>query len=116
MLRTTAILSLLLLASCSVFQPAIPQPKEEFRGVWIATVANIDWPKSASDSWQKKQQDYLRLLDFYKAMNFNAVIVQLRTAGDALYPTEKAPWSRYLSGKEGVAPDTDTDPLEWMIA
>lgn len=116
MLRTTAILSLLLLASCSVFQPAIPQPKEEFRGVWIATVANIDWPKSGGDSWQKKQQDYLELLDFYKAMHFNAVIVQLRTAGDALYPTEKAPWSRYLSGKEGVAPDTDTDPLEWMIA
>lgn len=116
MLRTTAILSLLVLASCSVFQPAVPQPKEEFRGVWIATVANIDWPKSGTDTWQEKKETYLEILDYYKAMHFNAVIVQLRTAGDALYPTEMAPWSRYLSGTEGLAPDSDTDPLEWMIA
>jgi uncharacterized lipoprotein YddW (UPF0748 family) len=115
MLRTTAILSLLLFASCSVFKSSVPQPKEEFRAVWIATVANIDWPKNRGEPWPEQQQAYLKLLDFYKSLNFNTVIVQLRTAGDALYPTDKAPWSRYLSGTEGVAPDTDGDPLEWLI-
>ncbi|EIM73802.1 hypothetical protein A3SI_17177 [Nitritalea halalkaliphila LW7] len=45
----------------------------------------------------------------------NAAIVQIRTAGDAFYPSELAPWSTYLTGKQGQAPDTEEDPLLWMI-
>ena len=48
-------------------------------------------------------------------MNYNAVIVQIRSSGEAFYPTELAPWSRYLTGKEGKAPNPYYDPLEWMI-
>jgi uncharacterized lipoprotein YddW (UPF0748 family) len=83
--------------------------------VWIATVANIDWPRSAGESWSSQQMSYLDLLDYYESLRFNAVIVQVRTAGDAFYPTEKAPWSRYLSGTEGKPPDTPEDPLSWLI-
>jgi len=90
-------------------------PQRSFRGVWIATVANIDWPKNSNDSFEKKQQDYISLLKFYKNLHFNAVIVQIRTAGDAFYPTKLAPWSSYLTGQEGVAPNTPIDPLEWLI-
>lgn len=116
-MRTFPILLLfLLLASCGVFRPPIPQPTEEFRAVWIATVANIDWPQRATDPWEKQQRDYLSLLDFYQALNFNAVIVQIRTAGDALYPTEQAPWSRYLTGLEGKAPEDPAGTLPWLIA
>ncbi len=106
---------LITLTSCAVFQSSIPTPKHEFRGVWIATVVNIDWPKSGLDNIEKQKLDYLKILDFYKDLNFNAVIVQIRAAGDAFYPSQYAPWSRFLTGNEGSAPEPYYDPLEWMI-
>ena len=96
-------------------QETATNPKNEFRAVWIATVANIDWPKSNIDAVEKQKVDFIEILDTYKKMNYNAVIVQIRSAGDAFYPTDLAPWSRYLTGKEGKAPSPYFDPLEWMI-
>lgn len=93
----------------------LPEIPREFRGVWIATVVNIDWPESGSDAYEKQKADFIKILDHYKSLNFNAVIVQIRTAGDAFYPSNLAPWSRYLTGKEGKAPDTNENPLTWMI-
>jgi uncharacterized lipoprotein YddW (UPF0748 family) len=93
----------------------LPEVPREFRGVWIATVANIDWPLSPTDPWEKQKKDYLALLDYYKGLHFNAVIVQIRTAGDAFYPTDLAPWSKYLTGQQGTAPKTQEDPLTWLI-
>ncbi len=90
-------------------------PDEEFRGVWIATVVNIDWPKNGNDTASKKKQDFLEILDFYENLNFNAVVVQVRTAGDAFYPSQQAPWSKYLTGQQGKAPKDFEDPLAWMI-
>ncbi|UCS94684.1 family 10 glycosylhydrolase [Echinicola marina] len=95
--------------------PTFAIPQREMRGVWIATVANIDWPSSGTDSFEKQQRDFIQILDFYRQHNFNAVFVQIRAAGDAFYPSKMAPWSRYLSGKEGKAPQTMLDPLKWMI-
>ncbi len=115
MIRSTLIACCILLTSCSIFRPSLPPPKVEFRAVWIATVANIDWPPSSLLPWEEKKAAFTSLLDFYQDLNFNTVIVQVRCAGDALYSTEKAPWSRYLSGQEGHAPDTSEDPLSWMI-
>tara|TARA_R110000868_G_scaffold136879_3_gene350102 strand:+ start:16927 stop:18438 length:1512 start_codon:yes stop_codon:yes gene_type:complete len=115
MLKRIFILFTLVFTSCSVFKSSIPTPKHEFRGVWIATVVNIDWPKNGLDSIEKQKQDYLKILDFYKDLNFNAVIVQIRAAGDAFYPSQYAPWSRFLTGNEGVAPKPYYDPLQWMI-
>ena len=93
----------------------LPEIPREFRGVWIATVANIDWPVSGTDSWEKQKKDFLALLDYYKGLHFNAVIVQIRTSGDALYPTKLAPWSKYLTGQQGTAPKTQENSLNWMI-
>ena len=103
------------LSACHLLKTKSPPPKTEFRGVWIASVANIDWPDSGRDSWEKQKSSYLEILDFYKDLNFNAVILQIRTAGDAFYPTELAPWSRFLTGNEGEPPVADEDPLEWLI-
>ena len=93
----------------------LKKPKIEFRGVWIATVVNIDWPKKADDADLKKRADFIAILDQYKSMNFNAVVVQIRTAGDAFYPTELAPISKYLTGNEGKFIENDFDYLKWMI-
>jgi uncharacterized lipoprotein YddW (UPF0748 family) len=119
MIKNKTFLSLLSLFMLSVLninaQEKATNPKNEFRAVWIATVANIDWPKSNVDNVEKEKADYLEILDTYKKLNYNAVIVQIRSVGDAFYPTELAPWSRYLTGKEGKAPNPYFDPLEWMI-
>ncbi len=96
-------------------QEKIIYPKNEFRGVWIATVVNIDWPKTAIDGVEKEKADYLEILEAYKKLNYNAVIVQIRSVGDSFYPSEFAPWSRFLTGKEGVAPNPYYDTLAWMI-
>lgn len=93
----------------------MPDIPREFRGVWIATVANIDWPVSPDSPWETQKREYIKLLDYYKNLNFNAVIVQIRTAGDAFYPSNYAPWSKYLTGKQGKAPATQENPLTWMI-
>ncbi|QDH78293.1 family 10 glycosylhydrolase [Echinicola soli] len=95
--------------------PMFVAPEREMRGVWIATVANIDWPSSSTDSFEQQQRDFIQILDFYKQRNFNAVFVQIRAAGDAFYPSKLAPWSRYLTGKEGKEPATVIDPLKWMV-
>ncbi|MFC4097945.1 glycoside hydrolase family 10 protein [Euzebyella saccharophila] len=116
---TTRLLTYLFLAglitSCSAYKKG-PQPKREFRGFWVATVVNIDWPKNPNDEIAKKKRDYLDLLDYYEELKFNAAIVQVRTAGDAFYKSDFAPWSRYLTGEEGKAPkDSSEDILTWMV-
>ncbi|RDY61097.1 glycoside hydrolase family 10 protein [Flagellimonas nanhaiensis] len=111
MYKFLSILLFTFLFSCT----ATKVPTEEFRGVWVATVVNIDWPKKATDNPEKQKKDFTDILDFYQTLNFNAAIVQVRTAGDAFYPTKLAPWSKYLTGQEGEAPKEFSDPLEWMI-
>jgi uncharacterized lipoprotein YddW (UPF0748 family) len=96
-------------------QAKLSNPKNEFRAVWIATVVNIDWPKAGTDAVEKQKADYIEILDTYKKLNYNAVIVQIRSVGDAFYPSKLAPWSRYISGKEGQAPQPYYDSLAWMI-
>ena len=114
MIKSICVLVLLSLMSCSIFK-SVPQPKTEFRGFWVATVVNIDWPKNGNDGIEKQKTDYLKILNFYQDLNFNAAIVQIRTAGDAFYDSEYAPWSRFLTGEEGKAPNTEESLLNWMI-
>ncbi len=116
MLKNSCILLLLLIFfnACTVFK-TIPQPETEFRGFWVATVVNIDWPKNGNDAIEKKKADYVKILNFYQDLNFNAAIVQVRTAGDAFYESDFAPWSRFLTGQEGKSPNTEEDLLRWMI-
>lgn len=109
-------LILLIFTSCSVLKQKTIQSEREFRGFWVATVVNIDWPKNGTDAVEKQKADYLEILDFYDTLNFNTAIVQIRTAGDAFYESDYAPWSKYLTGKEGEAPKTKENLLEWMIA
>ena len=90
-------------------------PKREFRGVWVATVLNIDYPKKPTTNSIALQEKWRKLLEKYKKLGLNAVIVQIRSAGEALYPTEFAPWSQFLTGKQGQAPDREYDPLKKMI-
>jgi uncharacterized lipoprotein YddW (UPF0748 family) len=91
------------------------QPGTEFRGVWIATVDNIDWPRQATTDVESQKQEFIRQLDMHKANGLNAVIVQVRPAADAFYPSPFEPWSQWLTGIQGRPPSPYYDPLEFMI-
>ena len=79
----------------------------EFRGLWIATVANIDWPSASGLSVDLQRAELRALLDRAQALGMNAVILQVRAAGDALYRSSLEPWSRSLTGTQGVDPGWD---------
>ncbi len=91
------------------------QPKYEFRGVWIASVDNIDWPLKGMLNVDSQKNEYIRQLDMHKANGMNAVIVQVRPAADAFYPSPYEPWSQWLTGTQGKPPVPFYDPLQFMI-
>ena len=90
-------------------------PMREFRGVWIASVNNIDFPSSANLSVKDQKEQWIELLDYFQEMGFNAIIAQIRPAADAFYPSKLAPWSKSLTGKQGRVPEKDYDPLDFML-
>src|SRR5690606_15062672 len=90
-------------------------PKRELRAAWIATVEYIDWPAKPGLSTQEQQESYVQLLDQLKAAGMNAVIVQVRPTADTFYPSSYEPWSTYLTGKQGQAPQPYYNPLAFMI-
>ena len=85
--------------------------KREMRGVWIATVSRINWPKSSVADQQRGELD--ALLDAAKSAGINAVFFQVRPEADALYRSTIEPWSRYLTGTQGT--DPGYDPLTYAI-
>ncbi|MFL5738675.1 MAG: glycoside hydrolase family 10 protein [Flavisolibacter sp.] len=91
------------------------QAKYEFRGVWIATVDNIDWPKRGQYNVDSQKTEFIRQLDMHQANGMNAVIVQVRPASDAFFPSQYEPWSQWLTGTQGKPPTPYYDPLEFSI-
>jgi uncharacterized lipoprotein YddW (UPF0748 family) len=94
---------------------APPPMRREFRGVWVASVENIDWPSQPGLSTQEQKDELLGILDRAVALRLNAVILQVRPAADALYASPYEPWSEYLTGRMGRAPDPWYDPLEFAV-
>lgn len=92
-----------------------PQPLREFRGVWVATVANIDWPSKPGLTTAEQKQELLALLNRAVQLKLNAVIFQVRPACDAMYASKLEPWSEYLTGVMGQAPWPRYDPLAFAV-
>ena len=93
--------------------PALPR---EFRGAWVASVGNIDWPSKAGLSTQQQQAELLTLLDKAVALRLNALVLQVRPSCDALYASKLEPWTEYLTGTMGRAPEPYYDPLALAVA
>jgi uncharacterized lipoprotein YddW (UPF0748 family) len=93
-----------------------PKPvAREFRGVWVATVENIDWPSKRGLPVDKQKQEFIAILDKCVELNINAVIFQVRTQADALYDSKLEPWSEFLTGTMGKPPEPYYDPLEFAV-
>jgi uncharacterized lipoprotein YddW (UPF0748 family) len=89
-------------------------PDREFRGVWVATVANIDWPSRRGLPAEEQKRELVAMFDRFRELNFNAVVLQVRPMCDALYQSELEPWSEYLTGEQGK--DPGYDPLAFAVA
>ena len=119
---TSVLLAALLLGACATapVRPtaapaASPAPEvlREFRGVWVATVGNIDWPARPGLPVDSQKAQLVAIMDRAAELKLNAVIFQVRTAADALYASEFEPWSEYLTGTQGQAPGYD--PLTFAV-
>lgn len=92
-----------------------PAPAREFRGVWVATVANLNWPSKPGLTTAEQQVELTAIMDQAAQLKLNAVIFQVRPACDALYASRLEPWSEYLTGNMGQAPKPYYDPLAFAI-
>jgi len=106
---------IIIIFSLNVSLLAKEMPKREMRAVWIASVANIDWPSKSGLSTHLLKEEMLELLDLAKAYKLNTIIFQVRPAADAFYPSALEPWSQWLSGQQGQAPNPFYDPLEFAL-
>ena len=95
---------------------APPLPAREFRGAWVASVSNIDWPSKRGLPTEEQKRELLAILDKCQQLKLNVVILQVRPACDALYSSKIEPWSEYLTGVPGRAPNPFWDPLEFAVA
>ena len=109
-MKRTIFLLLVVIYSLSVFSQ--PAPKREFRGAWIHVIGQNQYQNMSS---QEMKLYFIDLLDSLQSVRVNAVIFQVRPAADAFYYSEIEPWSRYLTGKQGNAPDVDFDPMAFVI-
>lgn len=93
---------------------AQPAPKREFRGAWIATYTNIDWPNRTQTPAQQRAA-LLTILDHHKATGLTSLFIQVRSQCDAMYASGIEPWSADLTGTQGKAPDPIWDPMQFAI-
>ena len=108
----------LLALGCLAPIPATQGPtraQREFRGAWVATVDNIDWPSKRGLPVATQQRELTAILDCARSLHLNALVLQVRPACDALYPSSLEPWSEWLTGTEGRAPEPLWDPLQFAI-
>jgi uncharacterized lipoprotein YddW (UPF0748 family) len=129
-------LILLLLAGCTGSSPRLPTPlpetttrpsgavpaelppalAREFRGLWVATYQNIDWPSRPGLDAGHQKAELIAILDRAVLLHLNAIVLQVRPCCDALYDSKLEPWSAFLTGKMGAAPKPYYDPLAFAVA
>ncbi len=112
-MKQKLLLFAILLTTLPVFATSAP-PKREFRAVWVATVANLDWPTRGAAT-QTQKQELINLFDLLKSAGINAILFQIRPECDALYASPYEPWSYWLTGVQGKAPSPFYDPLEFAV-
>lgn len=106
--------ALLVLVGSNSVMAQTDLPKQEYRGAWIATVLNLDWPPQGVHS-SFQQSSLINMLDDLKDAGINAVYFQIRSESDAMYVSAYEPWSFWLSGEQGTPPGPFFDPLAFAI-
>ena len=110
--------NLLVLFVLLAYVPALrsqprPQPAREFRGVWIATVDNIDFPTRKNLSIDEQKAELVTNLELARKLRLNAIVFQVRPMADAVYRSQLEPWSEFLTGEMGKS--QDFDPFQFVV-
>ena len=96
-----------------VADTAPPAIVREMRGLWIATVANIDWPSRTGLTADQQRAELTDILDRAANAGFNTIVLQVRPAANAVYASALEPWAELLSGTQGT--DPGYDPLAYAV-
>ena len=97
-------------------QEDFERQSRQFRGLWVSTVSNIDYPSKRGLSAEELTREADAILDRAVKLRFTAIFLQVRPMGDAFYPSKLYPWSEFISGKQGQAPDQNLDVLGYWVA
>lgn len=114
-MKNCVILFIAFVSGCCNTQAQPKNPLHEMRGVWIATVNNIDWPSARTLTVDQQKQEYIDILNLHQQNGMNAIFMQVRPAADAFFPSQYEPWSIFLTGTQGQPPIPYYDPLAFMI-
>ena len=112
LLARVAAASTLAYSPSSLKPPALPR---EFRAVWVASVGNINWPSKPGLSTAEQKAELVGIFNNAAELRLNAVLFQVRASCDALYVSSYEPWSEYLTGRMGQAPQPFYDPLAFAV-
>ncbi len=99
----------------SLSEERLNEINKDFRGLWVATVLNLDYPSKQGVSDTLMKSEAIEILNQVEALGLNAVVLQVRPTADSFYPSDIFPWSKYLTGKQGVQPLNAFDPLKFWI-
>jgi uncharacterized lipoprotein YddW (UPF0748 family) len=113
-MKTLILFSCIVLLWSASSAQSVP-PKREFRGVWVASVTNLDFPTAPGATVQSMKDQITTMFDQLKASGINAIIFQVRPECDALYESSLEPWSYWLTGVQGTGPGSGFDPLTFAI-
>lgn len=102
-------------ASSSLSEKSYAKEEDSVKGVWVATVFNLDFPKAKSQNANALKAELDSIVENAEAMGFNTIFFQVRPSADAFYKSEIFPWSKYLTGTEGTAPSDNFDPLAYLV-
>ena len=94
---------------------SISYPKREFRGAWVTTVMNIDFPSRAGLSHNDLKDEVIQLLDYLQDQRINAIFFQVRPSADAFFKSSYEPASKYLTGKFGEDAMAQPDLLDFVL-
>ncbi|MCQ2073582.1 MAG: family 10 glycosylhydrolase [Bacteroidaceae bacterium] len=108
MKRVITVIFLLSLTVCTFCQTA---PKREFRGAWIQAVNH----QFEGIPAKELKAELTSQIESLSSCGINTIMFQVRVEGDALYKSDIEPWSAFLTGRQGLEPDEDWDPLQFML-
>lgn len=107
------ILTLIVAVAIAMGAMAYDNPKREFRGAWLHVIGQTQWQNKTT---AQAKQYIVDQFDKLQRAGCNAVIFQVRPTADAVYKSDLEPWSAWLTGRRGKAPNPEWDPMEFAVS
>ncbi|MDO4754499.1 MAG: family 10 glycosylhydrolase, partial [Bacillota bacterium] len=116
-MKFRVVLFVLFMMLQALFYPVFGQDEteERMRGIWVTTVFHLDYPSVSTTDVELLKKEAISIIENVRKSGLNTIFLQVRPSGDALYPSKYVKWSKFLTGKKGIAPSGSFDPLQFWI-